>query len=87
MLCRPECSSCTPPCADASSTPPTGSPPAPCSLTDEALDEPAQLLVEEAAKAQLHADEFVAIRHGATLRTAGGTMSNQPARLPVQRAA
>ncbi|KAI7844885.1 hypothetical protein COHA_001537 [Chlorella ohadii] len=56
-------------------------------LTDEALDEPAQLLVQETAKAQLGPDAFVAVRHGATLRTAGGSMLNQPERLPVEKQA
>lgn len=42
--------------------------------------------MQEAAKAQLAPDEFVAVRHGATLRTAGGSMQNTPKRLPVEKA-
>lgn len=53
------------------------------SLTDEPMDEPARLLPEEVKKAQLAADAFVALRHGATLVTAGGATLNTPALLPV----
>lgn len=54
-----------------------------CSLTDEPMDEPSKRLPRELAKAQLPADAFVSLRHGATLATAGGRTLNQPALLPV----
>lgn len=52
-------------------------------LTDEPMDEPSKRLPRELAKAQLPADAFVSLRHGATLATAGGRTLNQPALLPV----
>ena len=42
-------------------------------LTDEALDEPPQLLREEVAKAGLPPESFVTLRHGGLIATAGGT--------------
>lgn len=53
-----------------------------CSLTDEPLDEPAKLLPREAAAAGLAPGAFVALRHGATLVTAGGASLNSPPLLP-----
>ena len=51
-------------------------------LTDEAMDEPAKLLVQEAAAAKLAPEEFVQLQHGAILRTAGGKDLNSPPLLP-----
>ncbi|CAL8463129.1 g2663 [Coccomyxa elongata] len=50
-------------------------------LTDEALDEPPQLLVREAAAAKLSHGSFVTLQHGACLKTAGGLNRNEPALL------
>lgn len=47
-------------------------------LTDEALDEPPQLLVKEAAAAKLSQGSFVTLQHGACLKTAGGLNRNEP---------
>lgn len=41
-------------------------------LTDEAMDEPVELLVKEASAAGLAPDEFVTLRHGGSIITAGG---------------
>lgn len=53
------------------------------SLTDEAMDEPSNRLRKEAAQAGLQAGAFVALRHGATLITAGGVARNAPPLLPA----
>lgn len=47
-------------------------------LTDEAMDEPVGLLVREAKEAGLEPDEFVTLRHGGSIVTAGG-VDLQPA--------
>lgn len=41
-------------------------------LTDEALDEPPQLLREEAEKSGLPSGSFVTLRHGGLIATAAG---------------
>lgn len=41
-------------------------------LTDEPMDEPPKVLIQEAAAAGLAADEFVTLQHGATILTAKG---------------
>lgn len=48
-------------------------------LTDEALDEPPKLLVDEAAKAGLPEGAFITLQHGAVLQTCQGVMKAQPA--------
>lgn len=52
-------------------------------LTDEAMDEPAKLLVKEAALAHLAPDEFVTLQHGSLLRTVAGHDLNSPPLLPI----
>jgi N-acyl-phosphatidylethanolamine-hydrolysing phospholipase D len=56
-------------------------------LTDESMDEPVTLLVKEAADAGLASDEFITLRHGATLATAAGKDVFAPARLAFPSAA
>jgi N-acyl-phosphatidylethanolamine-hydrolysing phospholipase D len=52
-------------------------------LTDEPMDEPVTLLEQEAALAGLAEDEFITLRHGATIATAGGRDVAPPSRLRV----
>lgn len=47
-------------------------------LTDEALDEPPQLLVKEAAAAKLPPGSFLTLQHGACLQTAASVARNKP---------
>ncbi len=47
-------------------------------LTDEPLDEPPQLLEQEARAAGLSKHAFVTLQHGGMLQTANGTDLNQP---------
>lgn len=50
-------------------------------LTDEAMDEPVQLLKKDAGEAGLAEGEFVTMRHGALIATAGGVDRRAPALL------
>ncbi|WIA35529.1 hypothetical protein OEZ86_003955 [Tetradesmus obliquus] len=52
-------------------------------LTTEPLDEPPRLLQQVLAQQQLDASEFVTLRHGALLQTAGGVDLNSPPLLPL----
>lgn len=47
-------------------------------LTDEPLDEPVVKLAEERKKMGLGEEEFVTLRHGALIVTAGGADLNSP---------
>ncbi len=47
-------------------------------LTDEAMDEPPQLLTRHAAAAGLVPSSFVTLQHGACLQTAAGVARNEP---------
>lgn len=70
------CSSCCSP--DGSALPPAAA----C-LRSEPLDEPPRLLQQVLAQQQLDASEFVTLRHGALLQTAGGVDLNSPPLLPL----
>ena len=48
------------------------------SLTDEALDEPPKVLVEEAAAAGLPKGSFITLQHGTPLRIADGAVVGNP---------
>lgn len=48
------------------------------SLTDEALDEPPKVLLEEAAAAGLPKGSFITLQHGALLRVADGAIVGGP---------
>ena len=52
-------------------------------VADEAQDAPLPALASAVAAAGLFANEFVALRHGAMLRTARGQDFNSPPLLPV----
>lgn len=56
-------------------------------LGDEAQDAPPADLASAVAAAGLPANEFVALQHGAMLRTARGKDLNSPPLLPVMAAA
>lgn len=48
-------------------------------LTDEPMDEPPGVLREELEGAKLAPEEFVSLRHGASIVTAGGVDAGKPA--------
>jgi N-acyl-phosphatidylethanolamine-hydrolysing phospholipase D len=53
------------------------------SLTDEPLDEPIHLLKQTLEKKGKPSSEFVVLRHGAHISTAGGKDFNEPKEIPV----
>ena len=57
------------------------------SLTDEPLDEPVLLLKHSLEKSGMKGNEFVTLRHGAHIVTAGGVDVNTAQVMPLSAAA